>query len=214
VLNWNWKRLFALAGAVGIMALGAMPAAAQSAPCAETDLYFSWSDTNLMQEAGSNIWSSPLTISAFCKDEAHPIVGATITRLTVVSNYSYLEGSIQPGDTFIGLTPWGANLEAPANVLTDTSGHATVTLRVRDSSATGYLADALDASGKAAIPIGLHIEWATATGDAITGDGTYLLGAGTVFAATPELDSLALFGTGAMGMAGYAMMRFRARRRG
>ena len=32
-------------------------------------------------------------------------------------------------------------------------------------------------------------------------------------AATPELDSLALFGTGAAGMAGYVLMRIRARRR-
>jgi hypothetical protein len=33
------------------------------------------------------------------------------------------------------------------------------------------------------------------------------------FAATPELDSLALFGTGAAGLAGYALMRLRAARR-
>jgi len=32
-------------------------------------------------------------------------------------------------------------------------------------------------------------------------------------AATPELDSLALFGAGAIGMAGYALMRLRAGRR-
>jgi hypothetical protein len=32
-------------------------------------------------------------------------------------------------------------------------------------------------------------------------------------ATTPELDSLALFGTGAAGMAGYALMRLNARRR-
>jgi hypothetical protein len=32
-------------------------------------------------------------------------------------------------------------------------------------------------------------------------------------AATPELDSLLLFGTGAVGMAGYALMRLRARGR-
>ncbi len=32
-------------------------------------------------------------------------------------------------------------------------------------------------------------------------------------AATPELDSLALFGTGAAGMVGYVLMRVRARRR-
>jgi hypothetical protein len=32
-------------------------------------------------------------------------------------------------------------------------------------------------------------------------------------AATPELDSLALFGTGAAAMAGYVVMRIRARRR-
>ncbi len=35
---------------------------------------------------------------------------------------------------------------------------------------------------------------------------------GGIFAATPELDSIALFGTGAMGMAGYAIMRMRAAR--
>ena len=36
---------------------------------------------------------------------------------------------------------------------------------------------------------------------------------GDVIAQTPELDSLALFGTGALGMASYALTRFRARRR-
>jgi hypothetical protein len=34
---------------------------------------------------------------------------------------------------------------------------------------------------------------------------------GNVFAATPELDSLALFGSGAVGLAGYVVMRRRAR---
>jgi hypothetical protein len=32
-------------------------------------------------------------------------------------------------------------------------------------------------------------------------------------ASTPELDSLVLFGTGVIGVAGYAVMRFRATRR-
>jgi len=214
VLNWNWKRLAALASVVGMMALGAMPAAAQSAACAESDLYFAWSEVNLMQEAGSNIWSSPVTVSAFCKDAANPIVGATIRQLTVVSNLSFLEGTLRPEGPYEQLTLFGADLDAPTGVITDASGHATLILRVRDTSATGYLADTLEASGKPAIPIGLHIEYATATSDLIAGDGTYALGGGFVYAATPELGSLALFGTGAMGMAGYAMMRFRARRRG
>jgi hypothetical protein len=36
---------------------------------------------------------------------------------------------------------------------------------------------------------------------------------GPEISATPELDSIALFGTGAAGMAGYALMRLRAGRR-
>jgi hypothetical protein len=37
---------------------------------------------------------------------------------------------------------------------------------------------------------------------------------GFVFAQTPELDSIALFGSGALSMVGYALLRARARRRG
>jgi hypothetical protein len=37
---------------------------------------------------------------------------------------------------------------------------------------------------------------------------------GDVIASTPELDSLALFGTGMLGMLGYGMTRLRARRAG
>jgi hypothetical protein len=36
---------------------------------------------------------------------------------------------------------------------------------------------------------------------------------GLKLSATPELDSLALFGTGLVGLAGYGMVRWRARRR-
>lgn len=37
---------------------------------------------------------------------------------------------------------------------------------------------------------------------------------GRVYAATPELDSILLFGSGAVGVAGYALTRVRAKRRG
>jgi hypothetical protein len=40
-----------------------------------------------------------------------------------------------------------------------------------------------------------------------------MLGGGQIFAQTPELDSLVLFGSGAAGLAGYGLMRIRARRR-
>jgi hypothetical protein len=38
-------------------------------------------------------------------------------------------------------------------------------------------------------------------------------GKGLVLSATPELDSLVLFGTGLAGVAGYSVLRWRARRR-
>ena len=77
----------------------------------------------------------------------------------------------------------------------------------------------------AAQPVGAHIEVVTSIQ---TSGGTTPLptmplwggitfgsvwNGGSIVATTPELGSLALFGTGAVGLAGYAMMRMRSGRR-
>jgi hypothetical protein len=60
--------------------------------------------------------------------------------------------------------------------------------------------------------IGSHTETVIAAfGQTLTGDHP-ISQEGGIFAATPELDSIALFGTGATGMAGYVLMRMRAAR--
>lgn len=53
------------------------------------------------------------------------------------------------------------------------------------------------------------LPWCTRGGGGVGGGG----GGGPVLAATPELDSLLLFGFGLSGFGGYAFTRFRARRR-
>jgi len=60
--------------------------------------------------------------------------------------------------------------------------------------------------------LGSHTETVIAAfGQTLTGNHP-ISQEGGIFAATPELDSIALFGTGAMGMIGYATMRMRAAR--
>jgi hypothetical protein len=78
--------------------------------------------------------------------------------------------------------------------------------------------DTLLPDGVASMAVGTHLEvvaegYGTPLIDPVTGatlkPGTF----GDVLAQTPELGSVALFGSGALGMAGYALMRLRAGRR-
>jgi hypothetical protein len=64
-----------------------------------------------------------------------------------------------------------------------------------------------------ATEVGLQFETGFATPSSGGTLPIFMLGGGQIFAQTPELDSLVLFGSGAAGLAGYGLMRIRARRR-
>jgi hypothetical protein len=216
--------LAVLGGAVVcFLAAGATPTSAAMEACpAGTPAYFTGAAVYLGQEPDSNIWSSPVTLTAYCGriDPDHVLTGVAVTGVLASSTgaipqlYASANGNtpdtLLPENSVPGLPFPGAVLQTPPGLRTDSEGHATFTLRAY-SPVQPFLA------GPDGAPqlIGLQLDMGVGTGITHTGE-TFPVpvgGYGGIFAATPELDSLALFGSGAVGMAGYALTRFRARRR-
>jgi hypothetical protein len=84
------------------------------------------------------------------------------------------------------------------------TGNGTLTLNLTVDSSNHLQHTGIGLSGTLIVPV------VTTTG----GGGSGGSGGGIGLGATPELDSLILFGTGGLGLGGYALMRLRARRKG
>jgi hypothetical protein len=202
-----------------MLVVGATPALADANPCPTgTNPYFSSPTIYLGKEDGTtNIWSSQVSFAAYCatqqnpNDTSKPLAGVKVTDVDITSfAFNDLVGSADGKDPYIGL-PMGVNTPLPiattgfpSGIITNASGQAMFLLRV-ESPANPWLSYP---DGGTRL-VGLHLDIGTGMGN-VQPDP---IGAGLVYAATPELDSLALFGTGAAGMAGYALMRLRARGR-
>lgn len=84
------------------------------------------------------------------------------------------------------------------------------TLRIRATAIIGLLCLALLAATPVAAAPGGNANGGTNGNRGTNGNGG---NSPPALSATPELDSLVLFGSGAVAIAGYALMRVRARRR-
>jgi hypothetical protein len=223
VLNRKSSRFAILGGAFALLAVGATPASAAMSSCpVNTPSYFTGASVYLGQEGQTNIWSTPVTLYAYCGqiDADHVLSGVSVVGVLASSNgvipqlEASVDGSIPttvlPVAGLPGLPIPGATLNTPPGLMTDSQGKVTFLLRAQ-SPVHPFLA------GPDGAPqlIGLQLAYGTGTG--ITPDGgtypVYTGGLGSIFASTPELDSLVLFGTGAAGLAGYTLLRLRARRR-
>ena len=233
MIRHYWKRLAVLTGAAALLAMGVTPAAADSSnPCPSgTNPYFSspniyLGEQNLGAPTQTGIWMDKVTVSAFCwdghiGDPQTPLQGVSVTGLSVVSSGAVpgLVAMVQGGGTWQTVPLLGSGLvtlPTPAGVTTDQDGQATFTFEATtlnpDGSVNTNTFLALPGGGTSWV--GLDLELGTGTGVGLNGpSGSEPLGGGLVFAQTPELDSVFLFGSGAMSLAGYAMLRMRARRR-
>jgi hypothetical protein len=182
--------------------------AAQAANLAVRAVSISQGETITLQQVLDGTFQGEAAAEVFCRKGT--------TNLGQISD-AKISVSINP--TQPGVTQSMFAIEALNGVATAGSNPAvlgpfdgTVTFRI--TSPSNLLAPGISASD-----VGMHLEVVTAAwGDPLTDPaktsgpltpGTF----GDVVAQTPELDSLALFGTGAVGMATYALTRFRARRR-
>jgi hypothetical protein len=195
-----------------LLAIGSSPVAAAVQTCNDV-AYFTASVVYLGVEHGTDIWSTPVIMHAYCGGVGpeFALADVRVTNIRVASNGTIpgLMASVDGSAPATLLTKTGVDLNMPPNVVTDSTGAVQFMLRAM-STEHPFLAKA-DASPQL---IGMHFESAVGNGgaDPATYELPFEVGGG-VFAATPELDSLVLFGSGAAGLAGYALMRFRGRRR-
>ena len=205
-------------GIAAVGALGAIPAAASSvtaADCAAQSgtvtvraVAISQGQTITLQQVPDMTYQGDGQIEVFCKAGNGTNLGDIPDAQVKVS---VLPTGGVPGVTASMFTITGTAVATPGNpvFVGPVSGLSAFTIT---APAT------LLPPGVVSADVGVQFEIVTlAYGAPLTDPSTgYVLKPGTfgdVLAATPELDSLALFGTGALGLVGYALMRRRAARR-
>jgi hypothetical protein len=189
-----------LAGAI-LLSIGAMPAAASLAPvnCAAPNyqigvafMGMSAAQNIVLQQRPDLRYEGQVTVRVFCMQGT--------TDLGEVANAQVAITTSVPDITFDGYV---ATPTTPVNI------SLPIGIKVVDIVADQ---NTLAADQFFARVGGDSITAVKAYGSSIP-DGYGLTMTGNLFAATPELDSLMLFGTGGLGLAGYALMRRRARRK-
>jgi hypothetical protein len=189
------NRPHALLGtALGLASLGFVvansPAAAQSA-CFDGSVKVEFlgvgtSNTIIMEQIDGN-YEGQVRVRVYCGADGQLIPNATVDMSTDV-----------PNSTVNGLPatdPAAVSLSIP-------SGEQLVTLRSTDPDLSGWKAK-----------VGTNTVTVTGAYGQSLNPSDYPTASGAIWAQTPELGSLALFGSGAAGMAGYVLTRLRARRK-
>jgi hypothetical protein len=217
MLRLYWNYLAVLAGAAAVLAVGITPAAATPAVCPGGRVAaFEAPDVTLAPEPNSSftVWSSPVTVLAFCEDLNHPedvsvpLGGATVSAVSLFNSSGIADLTISvstDGNGGFVATPPGVTTIMTSGITSDSAGNATFIMRAQSTNSS-FLGNS-DGTPKL---IGMHFDINLPD---MKSTSIVLPDEGFVFAQTPELDSVVLFGSGALGLAGYALVRMRARRR-
>lgn len=193
--------IYSLAASATLLGAGAVPAAASLAPvnCAapnyQIGLAFvgmSAAQNIVLQQRPDLTYAGQVTVRVFCMQGT--------TDLGEVANAQVAITTSAPGVSFDG---------QPATSTTPATISLPLGIKVVDIVADQ---DTLAPDQFFARVGGDTISTVAAYGSSVPA-GYNLTMTGNLFAATPELDSLVLFGTGGLGLAGYALLRRRARRR-
>jgi hypothetical protein len=143
---------------------------------------------------GDGYYTGNVMVRVFCGLDNSAVTGAVINMWTTVNGSAILEAS---SNTWKNATD-----SAHPVAINVPTGDQQITIRALDPGLAGWRARV----GSDTVTV------TQAFGQAVTGnDGFPNVNAG-IWAQTPELDSLSLFGTGALGLVGYALLRRRARR--
>lgn len=200
-------------GLIGMAFATAAPAAAVSTCDNTSNVTFQAAQTlNLfpVQPGASNLFRGNMTVTALCSGAPLSGVSISVKASRTPNAPADLEADVN------GAAKQSLPLCDPASLpmcpaatlatglLTDANGNASFTLEA-DSATVWDLATL-------AQPIGLQFELTTSVNTSTGLQSVTRMLTGDI-RATPELDSIALFGSGALGMAGYALLRLRAGRR-
>jgi hypothetical protein len=183
----------------GMLGVGSMPVAAASACDAtpgniQVEFLGVGASNTILAQGGDGYYQGNVLIHVYCGIDGSPVTDA------VVSIYTNLAGSAvyDPGT---GVWNDATNPASPVAVNVP-SGDQQVALRTLEPDLSGWKAR-----------VGADtVNVLQAYGQAVTGTDGYPNANAGIWAQTPELDSLSLFGSGAAGIVGYLMMRRRARK--
>jgi hypothetical protein len=185
------------AGLAGVALLSATPAAAQgscmSGGAIQVEFLGVGTSNTIIMEQIDGAFQGDVLVKVYCSLDGSPIPNAQISMETTVPNsfVSYPSGS-----------PWQPATDPSAATMVLLSGQGQVTIRSNDPGLNGWKA-----------VVGATTVTVTGVGGQVFAASDYPSAGGKIWAQTPELGSIALFGAGAAGMAGYALARLRQRRR-
>jgi hypothetical protein len=176
-----------------------MPAAAASAcdtsPAQIQVEFLGVGASNTSLVLGSDgYYTGNVLVHVYCGLDNSLITGAVVRMWTNVAGSAILDPST---NSWVDAT----NQASPVTI-NDPNGDVQVTVRTPSPGLTGW---------KARIGAD-NVSVTQAFGQPVTGTDGYPTAQGGIWAQTPELDSLALFGSGALGLIGYALARRRASR--
>jgi hypothetical protein len=188
------RGLAVVVGVAGIGVVGVVPVSAQSAcggpgNVAVEFLGVGTSNTILMEQAGG--FQGDVRVRVYCGTDGSLVPNSTVALSTSVPNSSV----ILPSGTHDATEPAVATVPLP-------TGEALISIRSSDPNLNGWKAK-----------VGTNTVTVTGAYGTNLNPSDYPTASGALWAQTPELSSLALFGSGALGMAGYGLARLRAMRR-
>jgi hypothetical protein len=163
-------------------------------------------DAVLTADGGGFFVSEENVVHVFCTNSSGNVDAGFITDVSVT--VTAVDNQPPPGTTFevapaLG-GPWSPGTTGFTAAVNPANGNVSFFIRSNSPEVTG---------ATVAITVGQHTETTTAC----TGTpGCTVFNGGPITVvpgATPELSSVALFGSGALGMAGFAFARLRAKRR-
>jgi hypothetical protein len=196
----GWR--FGVMGLIGALALAlatASPAGAQTActtSSGQVMVEFLGVGTNntILMEQLDGAYQGDVRVRVYCGIDNQLVPNSVVRMSTTVPN-SFVRTDASTNTWVAATEPAYAEVSLP-------SGEGIVSIKSPDPGLTGWKARV----GASTVTV------TNAFGQPLSGTGGYPTASGAIWAQTPELGSVALFGTGALGMAGFALLRWRARR--
>ena len=183
----------------GALGAGTMPVAAASACDAtpgniQVEFLGVGTSNTILAQGGDGYYQGNVLIHVYCGIDGSPVTDAVVSIYTNVAGSAVYDPSSSTWDD-------ATDPNNPVSVNVPT-GDQQVAVRTLDPNLSGWKAR-----------VGADtVNVLQAYGQTITGTDGYPTASGGLWAQTPELDSLSLFGSGAAGIVGYLLMRRRARK--
>jgi hypothetical protein len=186
---------FATLAAASFAAVPLPVAAASACDAAQIQVEFLGvgASNTVLVLGGDGYYKGDVLVHVYCGIDNSDVTNAIVTMWTTVNGSAVFDS---------GSSSWNSATDKnnPVSISVPT-GSQKITIRALDPGLTGWKASV----GSDTVTV------TQAFGQSVTGTGGFPNANAGIWAQTPELDSLSLFGAGTVGLIGYALLRRRAR---